>query len=174
MKFSISTFLVIICFGLFMNLTTIDDSIKKTKNDLPQPFPLVLDNDSVFIIQPIVENIDIRGFEFVKNIKLYYKDKMSHTILFKKGEPLETYCSDSTIITLYPKTQQPIIIGSTKRMSCKILAIFSISKYQTALLKTYPLDSIKIHNYVTENKYVFPIKDKTYFPRLLSQYPTHN
>lgn len=170
MKFSISTFLVIICFGLFMNLTFME----KSKIDFPQPSPLVLDNDSIFIIQPIIENIDIRGFEFIKNIKLYYKDKMSHAILFKKGEPLETYCSDSTIITLYPKIQQPIIIGSTKRMSCKILAIFSLSKTQSTLLKTYPLDSIKIYNYVTENKYVFSIKDKTYFSRLLSKYPTHN
>jgi hypothetical protein len=74
---------------------------------------------------------------------------------FKKGDPLETYCSDSTVITLYPKAQSPIVIGSKKRMSCKILAVFNISKQQNNLLKTYPLDSVKVYNYVTDNKYTY-------------------
>ena len=170
MKFSISTFLVIICFGLFMNLTTIDRSERNIKIDLPQPSPLVLNSDSSFILQPIVENIDMPGYEFMMTLKLYYKDKMPKALTFRKGEPLETYCSDSTIMTLYPKTQQPIVIGSTKRMSCKILAIFNISKQQNNILRDYPLDSIQVRNYVTNNEYVLPIRDKAYFNRLIFRY----
>lgn len=167
MKFSISTFLIIICFGLFMNLTTIDNGIKI---DLPQPAPLVLNSDSSFIIQPIVENIDMPGYEFLMTLKLYYKDKMPKAITFRKGDPLETYCSDSTVIILYPKTQQPVVIGSTKRMSCKILAVFNISKQQNNIFRDYPLDSIQVHNYVTDNKYILPIRDKAYFNRLITRY----
>ena len=169
MKFSISTFLVIICFGLFMNLTTMD-RVRGIKTDLPQPPPLVLDKDSNFIIQPIVENIDMPGYEFVMAIKLYYKDRIPTPITFRKGEPLETYCSDSTIITFYPKTQKPIIVGSVKRMSCKILAIFNITKQQNNILKNYPLDSIKVHNYVTENEFTLPVKDNSYFNRWIFRY----
>ena len=170
MKFSISTFLVILCFGLFMNLTTMDSSMRRTKIDLPQPSPLVLNSDSSFILQPIVENVDMPGYEFVMTLKLYYKDKMSKALTFRKGEPLETYCSDSTVVTFYPKTQQPVVVGSTKRMSCKILAIFNISKQQNSILRDYPLDSIQVRNYVTNNEYVLPIRDKAYFNRLISRY----
>jgi virulence-associated protein VagC len=144
--------------------------MNRIKIDLPQPSPLILNNDSTFIIQPIVENIDMPGYEFVMTLKLYYKDKMPKAITFKKGDPLETYCSDSTTITLYPKTQQPIVVGSTKRMSCKILAIFNINKQQNNILKSYPLDSVKVYNYVTDNKYILPISDKAYFNRLITRY----
>jgi hypothetical protein len=152
-----------------MNLTTMD-RVRGIKTDLPQPPPLVLDKDSNFIIQPIVENIDMPGYEFVMAIKLYYKDRIPTPITFRKGEPLETYCSDSTIITFYPKTQKPIIVGSVKRMSCKILAIFNITKQQNNILKNYPLDSIKVHNYVTENEFILPVKDNSYFNRWIFRY----
>ena len=162
MKFSILTFLIIIWVGLFMNLTT--------KIESPQPSPLIIDKDSNFVIQPIVENIDLHGYEFIMTLKLYYKDKTPKAITFKKGEPLETYCSDSTIITFYPKTQQPVVVSSVKRMSCKILAIFNLSKQQNNILRTYSLDSIKVYNYVTENKYTFPIQDSLYFNRWIYKY----
>ena len=152
-----------------MSLTTIDNNMR-TKIDLPQPAPLILNSDSSFVFQPIVENIDMPGYEFMMTLKLYYKDKMSKALTFRKGEPLETYCSDSTIVTFYPKTKQPIIIGSKKRMSCKILAVFNLSKYQNNTLRDYPLDSIKVHNYVTDNKFTFSIRDKAYFNRWISRY----
>ena len=170
MKFSILTFLIIIWVGLFMNLTTMENSMMKAKVELPQPPPLIIDKDSNFVIQPIVENIDLPGYEFIMSLKLYYKDKTPKAITFKKGPPLETYCSDSTIITFYPKTQQPVVVGSVKRMSCKILAVFNLNKQQNTILRTYPLDSIKIHNYVTENKYTLPIPDPSYFNRWIYKY----
>jgi hypothetical protein len=48
---------------------------------------------------------------------------------------------------------------------CLILssAVFNISKQQNNLLKTYPLDSVKVYNYVTDNKYTLPIRDKAYY-----------
>jgi hypothetical protein len=153
-----------------MNYSTNYSIEGSVKNDLPQPPPLVLDKDSNFIIQPIVENIDIRGYEFIMTLKLYYKDKMPKAITFKKGDPLETYCSDSTIITFYPRNQQPIVIGSIKRMSCKILAIFNLEKQQNVTLRTYPLDSVNVYNYVTENKYTFLVKDDSYFNRWILKY----
>jgi hypothetical protein len=110
------------------------------------------------------------GYEFMMTLKLYYKDKMPKALTFRKGDPLETYCSDSTVITFYPKTQQPIVVGSIKRMSCKILAIFNISKQQNNILRDYPLDSVRVYNYVTDNKYTLPIRDKAYFNRLITQY----
>jgi hypothetical protein len=157
------------CLGLFMNLTTMNN-IKESKIESFQPSPLILDNDSNFIIQPIVENIDISGYELIMAFKLYYKDKTPKAIIFKKGEPLETYCSDSTIVTFYIPTKQPVVIGSVKRMSCKILAIFNLDKSQNNILRDYPLDSIQIQNYVTNNKYTFRVEDKTYFNRWITKY----
>ena len=59
-------------------------------NELTQPAPLILVKDSSFILQPVVENIDLRGYEFVMTLKLYYKDRMVKPLEFKKGPPLDS------------------------------------------------------------------------------------
>ena len=55
-------------------------------------------------------------------------------------------------------------------MSCKILAIFNLDKQQNNIFRDYPLDSIQIQNYVTNNKYTFRVEDKTYFNRWITKY----
>ena len=43
-------------------------------------------------------------------------------------------------------------------------------KQQNNILRDYPLDSVRVYNYVTDNKYTLPIRDKAYFNRLISRY----
>lgn len=164
---------ILLCYGIMVNFEAreVYTGYAYKKIDLPQPPPLILDTDSNFKLQPIVENIDLKGYEFVMTFKLYYKDKMAKPIDLKKGPPLDGYCSDLTLVTFYLSNGDSVKVESIKRMSCKILAIFNLEKYQNQKLKNYPIDSIKVVNYVTENKYVFPFKDKMYFSRLINQYP---
>jgi hypothetical protein len=164
---------MLLCCGLM-----VDFGAKKTygentysKIDLPQPSPLVLDADSNFKLQPIVDNIDLKGYEFIMTFKLYYKDKMAKPIDLKKVPPIDGYCSDLTLVTFYFSNGDSVYVESIKRMSCKILAVFNLEEYQNQKLKKYPIDSIKVVNYVTENKYILPVKDKMYFSRLINQYP---
>jgi hypothetical protein len=161
---------MLLCFGLM-----VDFGANETKGynriESPQPSPLILDTDSNFKVQPIIENIDLKGYEFMISFKLYYKDKMAKTIDLKKGPPIDGYCSDLTIMTFYFSNGDSLKLESVKRMSCKILAIFNLEKHQNQKLKNYPISSIKVVNYVTENKYLFSVNDKMYFSRLINQYP---
>ena len=139
-------------------------------NESDQPAPLILVKDSSFILQPIVENMNMPGYEFVMTLKLYYKDKMVKPLEFKKGPPLDSYCSDSTHVVFYLQNKNTLQISSTKRMSCRILAVFNIDKSQNRVLKTYPMDSIKVTNGVTDNSYVIVVNDKQYLNRLITKY----
>jgi hypothetical protein len=138
--------------------------------DLPQPHPLILDTNSEFVLQPIVENIDLPNYSVIFTLKLYYIDRLEKPITFKNGDPLETYCSDSTITTFYFVGGDSLALGSLKRMSCKIMALFNLSHSQNIMLRDNELDSIKIHNYVTDNKYTFPIQQKRYLRSLISKH----
>jgi hypothetical protein len=163
MKQLISIIGLLICFGLLMNYT-----IQK-EIELPQPPPLILSN-SEFILQPVVDNIDLPEYSSIFTLKVYYKDKLDTPITFRNGDPLNTYCSDSTIVTFYLSNNDSVTIGSLKRMSCKILAIINLTKQQNVMLKNYPLDSIQIHNFVTDNKFLFPVSDKQYLNRWIGKY----
>jgi hypothetical protein len=163
--------MMLLCFGLMVNSGIYTGYVKTEK---PQPSPLILDKDSMFIIQPIVENIDLKGYEYIMTFKLYYKDKMTKAIDLKKGPPINGYCSDITIVKFYLTNSDSIEITSIKRLSCQILAIFNMDVNQNKKLKIYPIDSIKITNYVTNNEYKFQFSDKNYFLRLINQYPHWN
>jgi hypothetical protein len=161
---------MLLCFGLMVDFGA-NETKGYSKIETPQPSPLILDADSNFKIQPIVENIDLKGYEFIISFKLYYKDKMVKPIDLKKGPPVDGYCSDLTIMTFYFSNGDSLKLESVKRMSCKILAIFNLEEYQNKKLKNSPINSIKVVNYVTENKYLFSVNDKMYFSRLINQYP---
>jgi hypothetical protein len=161
---------MLLCFGLMVDFGA-NETKGYSKIETPQPSPLILDTDSNFKVQPIVENIDLKGYEFIISFKLYYKDKMVKPVDLKKGPPIDGYCSDLTIMTFYFSNGDSLKLESVKRMSCKILAIFNLEEYQNKKLKNSSINSIKIVNYVTENKYLFSVNDKMYFSRLINQYP---
>lgn len=176
-KMKISTFilLLLISCGLMIDFTNrkIYGDVLPMEHygfDNNQPPPLILDNDSNFILQPLVENIDLKGYEIILSLKLYYKDKMVKPLDVKKGPPIDGYCSDSTIMVMHFEDNDSIMLGSIKRMSCKILAIFNLEKSDNVKLRIKKLNNITITNYVTENKYNFVISDKTYFNRWVSKY----
>lgn len=141
------------------------------KIELPQPNPLVLDKDSNFILQPIIENIDIKGYETMFTLKLYYKDVLPNPIYLENKDSLTNYCSDQTIIKFWLGNGTEIEIYSIKRMSCKILALFNLTKQEHDLLKKYPLHRIEITNKVTDSKFLFDIKNTHYLTHLINKYP---
>jgi hypothetical protein len=167
--------ILFIAYGLLsvsiIGIGKINDENNIGKIELPQPNPLILDKDSNFILQPIIENIDIKGYETLFTLKLYYKDILPNPIYLENKDSLINYCSDQTIIKLWLGNNTEIEIYSIKRMSCKIMALFNLTKQEHDLLKIYPLHKIEITNKVTDSRFLFDIKDTYYLVNILKKYP---
>lgn len=137
-----------------------------------QPEPLI-QND--IKIQPIVENLEMgEQYWYVQTIKVYYKDTIGFKpITFRKGDPLTTRCSDSTLITFLSKGES-LSTYSIRRLSCEIIAYFNLNSYEVRWLKTHLVDKIIIRNIVTDNSYIVHINDTDYLYEVLNKYNSIN
>ena len=121
-------------------------------------------------IEPIIENEELGPkYWYIRTIKLYYKDRMPHGIELRKGPPIDSYCSDETNLTFYSYSDS-LTIKSYRQLSCKILATYNLSETDSDWLKSHLIYRLKIHNIVTENKYIIYLDDTGYFKRLFSKY----
>jgi hypothetical protein len=127
------------------NIIKYESSIYTDEN---QPKPYLHDVDSTFMVYPILDNSDISGKKYIKDIKFIYKDKH--------------YCSDQSKITIVNKNGK-FSVNSLKRMSCKIISYIRFNKEQSDILSTIPTQKVIIENLVTDNIYEFQLKDSLYF-----------
>jgi len=135
-------------------------------------FPEPLTKGETRII-PIIENEDLGPkYWYIRTLKLYYKDRMSHGIELRKGPPLDSYCSDETDLIFYSQSDS-LKIKSYKRLSCEILAIYNLSEKESDWLKSHLVYRLKIHNIITENKYYVYLDDVNYFKQLFTKYNTN-
>ena len=106
--------------------------------------------DSMFSIQPIIDNIDepIKD-RYIQEFKLTYKDKH--------------YCSDSTRLTLYFDKDSITLWNVRPRMSCKIIMWYRVNTDQQRIMSTESLKSVKIENRVTDNIYMYKMNDEEFF-----------
>jgi hypothetical protein len=133
-----------------------------------QPKPLIFSNVKV---QPIVENEDAGTiYQYIRTIKVYYKDSLTKPLHFRKGPSLDTYCTDETDMTLRTQTGDEITLHSYKRMSCEILAVFNLTDEESDWIKKHPVDLLIITNKVTDNQYTFQLKEQDYLLKLLNKY----
>jgi hypothetical protein len=137
-----------------------------------QPEPLIQKDIK---IQPIVENLEMgEQYWYVQTIKVYYKDTIGFKpITFRKGDPLTTRCSDSTLITFLSKGES-LSTYSIRRLSCEIIAYFNLNSYEVRWLKTHLVDKIIIRNIVTDNSYIVYINDTDYLYEILNKYNSIN
>ena len=137
-----------------------------------QPIPLIQKDIK---IQPIVENLDMgEDYWYVQTIKVYYKDTLGFKpIYFRKGNPLDSRCSDETEITFISK-KDSLTVKSIRRMSCEIIAYFNLNSYEVNWLKSKMIDKIIIFNVVTDNSYMVYINDVSYLNNLLNKYNVKN
>lgn len=137
-----------------------------------QPEPLIQKDIK---IQPIVENLEMgEQYWYVQTIKVYYKDTIGFKpITFRKGDPLTTRCSDSTLITFLSKGES-LSTYSIRRLSCEIIAYFNLNSYEVRWLKTHLVDKIIIRNIVTDNSYIVYINDTDYLYEVLNKYNSIN
>lgn len=137
-----------------------------------QPEPLIQKDIK---IQPIVENLEMGDkYWYVQTIKVYYKDTIGFKpITFRKGDPLTTRCSDSTLITFLSKGES-LSTYSIRRLSCEIIAYFNLNSYEVRWLKTHLIDKIVIRNIVTDNSYIVYINDTDYLYKVLNKYNSIN
>ena len=154
---------------LFINDYNLENVEGQGRIDIPQPRPLILTDttkDTTFI-QPIVENIDMdKKYQYVRTIKVYYKDRMPKPIDLKKGPPVDGYCSDATRLTFITDRNDTISRMSVQRLSCRILAIVNFETEDMDKLKASPVKQIKIYNDITENTYTHNIRT-TYFQQII-------
>jgi hypothetical protein len=137
-----------------------------------QPEPLVQKDIK---IQPIVENLEMgEKYWYVQTIKIYYKDTIGFKpISFKRGDPLTSRCTDSTLITFLSKGES-LSTYSIRRLSCEIIAYFNLNSYEVRWLKTHLVDKIIIRNIVTDNSYIVYINDTDYLYEVLNKYNSIN
>ena len=137
-----------------------------------QPEPLIQKDIK---IQPIVENLEMgEKYWYVQTIKVYYKDTIGFKpITFRKGDPLTSRCTDSTLITFLSKGES-LSTYSIRRLSCEIIAYFNLNSYEVRWLKTHLVDKIIIRNIVTDNSYIVYINDTDYLYEVLNKYNSIN
>lgn len=137
--------------------------------EVPQPDPLILNNTTS--IQPILENADLdKKYHYIQTIKVYYVDSLSTPIELGNGDKMYTRCTDSTRVTFFSKDGvEPISLWSTKRMSCKIVAIVNLDEKSIHWLRYHPLKMIEIYNHVTGSTQLLGVKDAEYFRNLFKQ-----
>jgi hypothetical protein len=116
-----------------------------------QPKPYIQDLDSNLVIYPILENSDLPGDRWIRDIKFIYKDKH--------------YCSDLTKVTFVTKDTSFSVV-SLQRMSCKIMSIVRLDDSQVQILKKNPVNTIIIENLVTDNIYNHTMNDSLYFVKV--------
>lgn len=121
-------------------------------------------------IQPIVENedLDIKS-QYIRSIKVYYRDLLKKPIILQNNQVLYNYCSDSSVV-IFKSAADSIRIPSVKRMSCEIMAIINLTKRDSEWLKSHIVNEVAIVNTVTNNRFSVYMDDKEYFRRLMLKY----
>jgi len=121
-------------------------------------------------IQPIVENedLDIKS-QYIRSIKVYYRDPLEKPIILQNNQALYNYCSDSSVV-IFKSIADSIKIPSVKRMSCEILAIINLTRRDSEWLKSHIVNEVAVVNTVTDNRFSVYLDDKEYFRRLMLKY----
>jgi hypothetical protein len=131
---------------------------------------LLLNKDSSAYIQPIIDNLGLKGYEYVRTLKIKYRDTLVNPIELRSGNLVTNYCSDKTKIVFYLTGYGELKIESIQMFSCKIISMINITKHQNTIFKSYPLDSMVITNLTTENTYVYLVNDRYYLSKVIKQY----
>jgi len=121
-------------------------------------------------IQPIVENedLDIKS-QYIRSIKVYYKDPLEKPIILQNNQALYNYCSDSTLV-IFKSVADSIKVPSVKRMSCEIMAIINLTKRDSEWLKSHIVNEVAVVNTITDNRFSVYMDDTEYFRRLMLKY----
>ena len=121
-------------------------------------------------IQPILENEDLDiKYQYIRSIKVYYRDPLEKPIILQNNQALYNYCSDSSIVT-FKSISDSIKISSTKRMSCEILAVINLSKRDSEWLKSHIVNEVSVVNTITDNRFAVYMDDIEYFRKLMLKY----
>lgn len=121
-------------------------------------------------IQPIVENedLDIKS-QYIRSIKVYYKDPLEKPIILQNNQALYNYCSDSSVV-IFKSVADSIKVSSVKRMSCEIMAIINLTRRDSEWLKSHIVNEVAVVNTITDNRFSVYMDDTEYFRKLMLKY----
>jgi hypothetical protein len=149
---------ILLCLPLLLIFTFIGSN---------QPGPYIQGDIS---IQPILENDDLDiKYQYIRSIKVYYRDPLKKPIILQNNSAIYNYCSDSTVV-IFKSVADSIKVPSVKRMSCEIMAIINLSKRDSEWLKSHIVNQFVVINTVTDNRFAVYMDDTEYFRRLMLKY----
>ena len=121
-------------------------------------------------IQPIVENedLDIKS-QYIRSIKVYYRDPLEKPIILQNNQVLYNYCSDSSVV-IFKSVADSIKVPSVKRMSCEIMAIINLTRRDSEWLKSHIVNEVAVVNTITDNRFSVYMDDTEYFRKLMLKY----
>ena len=121
-------------------------------------------------ITPIIENAEepLRD-QYIRTLKVTYKDYLDKPIVLQNGDKLYNRCSFQSTITFFSESGK-CVIPSYPRMSCEIVAWVNLKETDVAWLKANKVSKIEITNLTTESSQVFQNPDPAFFIGLLNKY----
>ena len=132
-----------------------------------QPGPYIQGDIS---IQPILENEDLDiKLQYIRSIKVYYRDPLDKPIILQNKQAIYNYCSDSSVV-IFKSVADSIKIPSVKRISCEIMAIINLNIRDSEWLKSHIVNEVSVVNTITDNRFSVYMDDKEYFRRLMLKY----
>ena len=132
-----------------------------------QPSPLI---QGSVTIQPILENDDLDiKYQYIRSIKVYYRDPLEKPIILQNNGAIYNYCSDSTLV-IFKSVADSIKVPSVKRMSWEIMAIINLTKRDSEWLKSHIVNEVAVVNTITDNRFSVYMDDTEYFRRLMLKY----
>jgi len=121
-------------------------------------------------IQPILENEDLDiKYQYIRSIKVYYRDPLEKPIILQNNSAIYNYCSDSSVV-IFKSVADSIKVPSVKRMSCEIMAIINLTKRDSEWLKSHIVNEVTVINTITDNRFSVYMDDTEYFRRLMLKY----
>lgn len=121
-------------------------------------------------ITPLIENSDEPLIDqYIKTLKITYKDYLDKPIKLQNGDKLYNRCSYNTTLIFYSE-KDSLKLESWQRMSCEIVAFFNLKESDSQWIKNNNINKISIINVTTNNKFVYKNEQPEFLKNLLTLY----
>jgi len=122
------------------------------------------------VIHPIIENEEMLSeYQYIRTLKVYYKDLLNKPIKLQNGDKLYNRCSWQSSLTFYSK-EDSLEVVSTPRMSCEIVAFINLELTDIQWLKANNIYKLKVDNLTTDYNITVVNTQPEYLKDLLTLY----
>jgi hypothetical protein len=121
-------------------------------------------------ITAIIENEELPlQSQYIRTLKVTYKDFLDKPIKLQNGDKLYNRCSFESQLIMYSESDS-LVLDSWKRMSCEITAFFNLTKRDSEWLKYHVVNSITIKNITTNYCKNYKNEQPLFFNNIIKKY----